>query len=210
LPVDISDFISSIDSAEVQDTPKASSEVPLIRPLFLKKTLKNEMGEIVEKLCDLMSRNKAVDKKLSLIQNEIKAEENSGIDVHALTREKEACQKVLVELAAKRKRIMKEHENDVVLREICDQHNSDQEFAFLNIPYWEETLLKSSKVPFIISKILILTNIKGNSRQITSSVFSTISSGASAVISTLQDLIVAQNDDKEDALILQITKLLKN
>jgi len=195
LPVDISDFISSIDSAEVQDTPKASSEVPLIRPLFLKKTLKNEMGEIVEKLCDLMSRNKAVDKKLSLIQNEIKAEENSGIDVHALTREKEACQKVLVELAAKRKRIMKEHENDVVLREICDQHNSDQEFAFLNIPYWEETLLKSSK---------------GNSRQITSSVFSTISSGASAVISTLQDLIVAQNDDKEDALILQITKLLKN
>jgi hypothetical protein len=135
-----------MDSTGIEDAPKATSEVPLIRSLFLRRTLNNEMEEITEKICDMKSRNKTVDKKLKLIQNEIKAEANSGIDVCALTREKEACQKHIVELAAKRKRMAKEHEKDAVSKEMCENQLNEQELAFLNIPYWEETLSKSSKV----------------------------------------------------------------
>jgi len=177
----------------VNGSARHPSEVPLIRPLFLRRTLNKELAEVVEKICDLKLRDTMVDKKLKLIQKEIKAEKNSGNDVFALTREKEACQKVILKLAAKRKRVMKEHKKDAVSKEICVNTVKEQKLATLNIPYWEETLAKSSK---------------RNSRQITSSVFSTISSGAADVISATQDLIEVQNDNKEDALILQITKLL--
>jgi len=198
MPVDISDFMSSMDSSGVEDAQKASSEVPLISPLFLRRTLHNEMREIVEKISDLKSRNQTVDKKLKLIQNEIETEKNSGNDglpIFALTREKEACQKMILELAAKLKRLMKEREKDAVSKEMCDNAVKEQKLSSLNIPYLEETLLKSSK---------------GNSRQITSSVFSTISSGAAGVIAALQDMSEAQDDDEEDALILQISQLLQN
>lgn len=138
--------MSAMDSTGIEDAPKATSEVPLIRPLFLRRTLNCEIEEITEKICEIKSRNKTVDKKLKLIQNEIKAEAKSGIDVCALTREKEACQKHLVELAAKRKTMAKEHEKDAVSKEMCENQLNEQELAFLNIPYWEETLSKSSKV----------------------------------------------------------------